>query len=288
MKRLEEYSVLTEQTFYRGWHILDYIRENPNMSALEWEAVKASMMVALVDTNSIDYEKEALDLEHFCITDKCEGLYCYLKYPNVCGIPLWMKRKFREKSLKISSGSPVSMFLTMPSGVQRCVYDMNTASSVFFDDWTFYEVNYKSPTKPGKVATERPFIEITIDGIPYLLDHLTRRIYRRDYFEKTYGFDIVYSASKSEIYACQKKRDFYEEQTSDNLRMDAALETYFTIGQFIQSPNACEYHYEVEMSKKYFPEGWQDYQEFKEAMENDDEGKLTTFFQKLKNRQQSK
>ena len=66
MKKLEEYEVL-KTVFYRGVSILEYIRLYPNLDDLDVEAIKATIMNALVDSNSIHPEREFLSLDSCAI-----------------------------------------------------------------------------------------------------------------------------------------------------------------------------------------------------------------------------
>lgn len=48
-------------------------------------------MDALVSKKEIDPSLEFLDFDNLCITNSKENTYAYEKYPNISGIPLWMK-----------------------------------------------------------------------------------------------------------------------------------------------------------------------------------------------------
>ena len=48
MTNLLDYEVLVNETFYKCWHILDYIKAHPNMSEPDKEAINATIMDALV------------------------------------------------------------------------------------------------------------------------------------------------------------------------------------------------------------------------------------------------
>ena len=69
MKKLEEYEVLTTETFYKCWHILDWIHAHPNMSKLDKDEIKATIMDALVYRQQIDPSKQSLDLQNLTIVD---------------------------------------------------------------------------------------------------------------------------------------------------------------------------------------------------------------------------
>lgn len=48
MKNLFDYELLVNEVFYKCWHILEYIEKHPNMSDLDRQAIKATIMDALV------------------------------------------------------------------------------------------------------------------------------------------------------------------------------------------------------------------------------------------------
>ena len=179
MKSLYEYEVLVNDTFYRSWHVLEYIEQHPNMSELDKEAVKATIMDALVYAGAIDPDWEYLDLENCCISGDPAG-YEYDIHPNVSSIPMWLKEEMRHKCVKISAGIPVAMYVARPASYPGayCVYDPNTAVSSLFKDFTFYEAKYVSPTRGVKIEKSRPFVEVDINGELYLVDILTKRIFK--------------------------------------------------------------------------------------------------------------
>lgn len=43
MKKLENYDLLVNDVFYRGYHILDYIKSHSNISDLDREAICATI-----------------------------------------------------------------------------------------------------------------------------------------------------------------------------------------------------------------------------------------------------
>ena len=251
MTSLKDYDLIVNDVFYRGHHILDWIKNNPNMSDLDREAIKATIMDALVYKKLIDPEKQSLDLENLCICDDTKH-YCYDKQPFVTSIPLDIKEKMRSKCLVISGGIPASVFYAKPGGgVSFCIYDMNTVFSTFFEDFTFILCNYESPTRKGKIAKDRPFIEVLINDTKYLVDALTKRIFRSDLFKEKYKLEVIESVSKEQFD--KKKRQFYKEQTME----------YNNYAQYIEMTkwlplekisNMTEMIYEIEKSKELFPE----------------------------------
>lgn len=78
MTNLLDYDVLVNEIFYKCWHILDYIIEHPEMPDLDKQAIKATIMDALVTRKQIDPERQSLDLDNFCIVDNIEH-YTYEK-----------------------------------------------------------------------------------------------------------------------------------------------------------------------------------------------------------------
>lgn len=274
MKKLSDYEVLKTKVFYKKWHILDYI-EFKDLSELDVTAIKATIMDALVSEKCIDPTCEYLDFWNLCITKvKDERMYEFEKYPNICGIPLWMKEMFRTKSCTITGGVPVSVFLSIPSN-NRCVYDMNTAVSALFDNCTFYRVSYNSPTRPGERAMDRPFIEIDIDGIDYLVDNLTGCIIRRDFFEENYGFDIDYSFTKQSLEG--ERKSYYDKSVCDYDNFATYISFYSGFyGVFTNNYACAEHSYELEESKKYFEQAWKEYEVCKKEKE------IYESFQKIK------
>ena len=64
MHNLYDYNVLVNDTFYKCWHILEYILNHPNMDDLEKKAIKATIMDSLVYHKLIDKDKSSLDLDN--------------------------------------------------------------------------------------------------------------------------------------------------------------------------------------------------------------------------------
>lgn len=260
MKSLFDYDSLLNEVFYKCWHILEYIEKNPNMSDLDKEAIQATIMDALVTRKQIDFNTQSLDLEHLCIVDNLE-YYTYEKHPNICGIPLWMKEEFRKKALHITGGSPISIFLAKPPSkdLRYCVYDPNTAVSSIFKDATFYNAIYNSPTRGIRIEEKRPFVEVDIDGILYLVDTLTKRILKSSWFKDTYDFEILEQQTVSKLD--KKRKSYYQEDICEWVNFSTTIPFMLLLLEN-DNPNLAEFKYEVEQSKKYFPDEWKKYEVF--------------------------
>lgn len=98
LKSLYDYDLLVNDVFYRCWHILQYIEMHPDMDKLEKEAIKATIMDALVYKKEINPKKQSLDFDNLCIVDNLNH-YTYEEHPDICGIPLWMKKNLERKVL---------------------------------------------------------------------------------------------------------------------------------------------------------------------------------------------
>ena len=266
MISLFNYNVLKREVFYKCWHILEYIVNHPDMSNLEKKAINATIMDALVTRKQIDPQKQSLDIDHLCIVDNLDH-YIYEKNPNICGIPLWMKDEFRKKSICITGGIPISMFLAKaPSeSVRFCIYDPNIAVSSIFSDATFYEVVYFSPTRGIKIKDSRPFVEVNINGELYLIDTLTKRILKSSWFKENYGFEIISQESISEMDI--KRLTLYKESISEYKNLSVLLPILLPFLD-LNIPDQAEMKYEVEQSKLYFKGEWKKYNEFQEEILN--------------------
>lgn len=251
MINLRSYGLLVNDVFYRGYHILDFIDNNPNMSDLDKEAISATIMDALVYKSLINPNKQSLDLDNLCICNDLQH-YCYNKVPFVVGIPLSIKEKMREKAFIISGSVPASVFFSKPSGnVHYCIYDMNTAFSAFFDDFTFLVCDYSSPTREGVIAQDRPFVEVLINDQNYLVDALTKRIFRSDLFKEKYNMVIKNSVSKKDFDDSQK--ELYNDHTTESVNYATFLLLIESFN-FDKNSGLAEYLYEIEKSKEYFSE----------------------------------
>lgn len=282
MKSLYDYDLLVNEVFYRCHHILEYIETHPNMPDLEKEAIKATIMDALVYKKEIDSSKQSLDFDNLCITDDLKH-YTYEKHPNICGIPLSMKEKFRKKSVIISGGIPISMFLAKPpSKISRyCVYDPNTAVSAIFDDATFYNSYYNSPTRDGvRIEEVRPFVEVNIDGELYLVDTLTKRILKSSWFKEKYDFEIKNERTISKLDKEGLKH--YKEGIKDYNDLANYLLVCNSIINGLNTPNFAEMKYELEQSKLYFKEEWDEYLLMDEELQKDGIPNFSKFIKKKK------
>lgn len=264
MKSLLDYELITNEVFYRCWHILDYIKEHPNMPPLERESIEATIMEALVSKKLIDPTTQSLDLKNLAIVDDTDH-YCYEEHPRICGIPLWMKDKFRKKAVYIIGSVPISLRLSRPpSAIHSCVYDPNYAVSSIFDDATFIEAIYDSPTRPGiRLEETRPFVEVNINGVDYLVDVLTKRILRTDWFTETFNMEIKHSSAVSAADKEAKERYNNCIQESNQLGeviplLESMIDTF--------SPSWAEYRYEFEKTKENFPEEWEKAEVIKQEM----------------------
>ena len=263
MKKLEDYDVLVNDVFYRTTHILDYIKTHPNMDDLDKKAIKATIMDALVYTKEIDPENEFLDFDNMVI-DNNPNNYKYEKHPDVCGMPMWMKEAYRRKSIEITGGIPISIFLARPSSkfVRYCVYDPNTAASAIFKDATFYNVFYTSPTRGIRIEEKRPFVEVEINGTRYLIDTLTKRIFKSSFFKENYGFEIVDQYTISKL--SRKAKKFYINATRSRDRLAEYLMVLLPLMGGFDTSVWEEFKYEVEKSKTIIPDEWARYRDLQD------------------------
>lgn len=272
MKSLFDYDVLVNEVFYKCCHILDYIQKHPDISILDKSAIEATIMDALVTKGLIDTKNQSLDLDNFCIVDNL-NYYNYQEHPNICGIHLGIKDEFRKKSLQITGGIPISMFLAKPpSKVTRyCVYDPNIAVSAIFGDATFYNAIYTSPTRGIRLNEVRPFVEVNIDGVDYLVDTLTKRILKSCWFKKTYDFEIKEQHTISKMD--KNRLVFYKENISELNNLSFILPFILPLLELNRDEFA-EMKYEINMSKIYFKDEWEKYELFQKEMKNLESNKL--------------
>lgn len=251
MKNLIDIEVITNETFYKGWHILEYI-EKRELTELDIEAIKATIMDALVYKGIINPEEEFLNLETLSITNNPND-YHYTKTPNVSCIPQYIKEQLRHISINQSGGLPVMLYIAKPpSKMGYCVYDPNFAVSSIFEDVNFLEVIYDSPTRPGVRLTEtRPFIEIPINGEQYLVDTITNRVFKSTWFKETYNMDIKDSFSKKGF--TKKQKIAYQEMMMPEFRLASSMFVYDML-ESVPSEDLAETKYEVQQAKKNYPE----------------------------------
>lgn len=266
MKNLFDYDFLVNEVFYKCWHILDYIEKNPQMPDLDRKAIQATIMDALVYRNLIDINRQSIDLDNLCIRDDV-NYYTFERCPDVCGIFQWMKEEFRKKCIVISGGIPISMFLAKPPSkvVRYCVYDPNTAVSSIFSDATFYNVFYTSPTRGVRIDDYRPFVEVEIAGELYLVDTLTKRVFKSSFFKENYGFEIVNQVTISKM--SEDKRRFYQEQISANNNLEVIIPFWeMTMEVLSKDGNQAEMMYEFLKCKEYYPESFAKAEELKRML----------------------
>lgn len=260
MKSLYDYDVLVNDTFYRTCHILEYIKLNPNMEALDEMAIKATIMDALVSTYSIDPAKEELDFAKLCIT-KVHSVsnYKYEDYPLVMGIPFQVKERARLKCVRASGGVPISFIIANPTQEEEearfCIYDADTAFSALFPKHTFYKASYISPTRKSTIAKDRPFVEVDYNGVFYLVDLLTKRYFRSDFFSKNFAMKIE-SAKHSSSYN-KFEKEYYQEQIRPLVSICSYAEIMLLKKETLESvPKYAEIYYEIEKSKENFKNEW--------------------------------
>ncbi len=264
MKSLFDYPVLVNETFYKCWHILEYLEHHEDIDELDKEAIRATIMDALVYKGEINPEREFLSLSDLAITNNPSD-YHYTKTPNVCGIPMAIKDKLRKECLYISAGVPVTMFLAKPPSktLRYCVYDPNTAFSIVFEDFTFYEALYTSPTRGVRLTETRPFVEVEINGELYLVDTITKRIFKTSYFKECYNLEVVSEVKKKNFN--KRQRALYAEQTQRMVKL-ADIITFYEMNKTFQAPDLAEQNYELERSKELYPEAWVEYEKMQEHM----------------------
>ena len=264
MKSLFDYPIIVNDTFYKCWYVLEYLEKHKNLSELDKEAIKATIMDALVYNGDINPLKEFLSLDELAITDNPND-YHYTSTPNVCGIPMAIKDKLRNKCLYISAGVPVTLFLAKPPSdtLRYCVYDPNTAFSVIFDDFTFYEAIYTSPTRGVRLTESRPFVEVEINGELYLVDTITNRIYKSSYFKERYDLEIIDKVRKREFN--DKQKALYMEQTTLKCNL-AEILMFYELSKNFNAPELAEQNYELEKTKKLYPEAWREYKNIQKHM----------------------
>lgn len=260
MKSLDSYEVLVNDTFYRSEHILSYIKRRIkngklDVSYLDQAALENTILDALVYAGKIDPNTESLDLDNFGIVDD-HNHTIYDKHPFVLSIPMEIKEKMRHRCLIISGSVPISIFYAKPAGgAHYCIYDMNTALSVLFDDFSFVLCDYDSPTREGVRAIDRPFLEIEYNGVSYYVDALTKRMFIKEMFDRFYNIEVKERITKSSFDKRQK--EIYSQDIKEsNQYANYLLLTLDLYSGFKGIPTFEETLYEIEKSKSIYPESF--------------------------------
>lgn len=252
MKSLYDYELLQNEVFYRSEYILKYLERHQTLSDLDKAAIANTILDALVTKGLIDPAKQSLDLDCLAIVNDLNHIP-YNPTPLVSSIPLDIKEKMRHKCVIISAGIPLSIFCSKPSGpVHFCIYDMNTAFSTLFPSFKFIVCDYDSPTRKGARATERPFVEVNINGEDYLVDLLTKRIFKSSWFKAKFNLTITREISPETYNSVQKA--YYAEKTEEHQDLASYLLLMEILNEGNQNnPRLEETLYEIEQSKKNFP-----------------------------------
>ena len=142
--------------------------------------------------------------------------------------------------------------------IKKRIENDYSPSAYLFKDFTFYEAKYVSPTRGVKIEKTRPFVEVDINGELYLVDILTKRIFKTSWFKENYDMEIIDSNSPSKFNRGQ--REHYKEQTEDSVE----IATYLCFTEMLRSmiPKSqkdAEFDYELEQARKNYPEEWERY-----------------------------
>lgn len=253
MKSLVDYDILVSDVFYRSEHVLDYLERHKNLSELDREAIENTILDALVASKEVDPTSESLDLEKLAICDDLDHKV-YESQPRITSIPLEMKEEMRKCSFQITGGIPLSVFYAKPAGnVSFCIYDMNTALSTLFEDFSFVNCTYDSLTRPGVRSDVRPFLEVEYADSVYYIDALTKRMFRKDWFDQEFNPEESFRVRRCDFN--EKQEEIYREQTSDYLAYDTMISLMQPlISTLKESAKSAEMDYEFEKSKEYYPE----------------------------------
>ncbi len=266
MKSLLEYDIVVEELFYKGYRLLEYI-ELRKLTELDKEAIKATIMDALVYKGYIKPEEEFLNLEELAITNNPND-YHYTKTPNVSCIPQHIKDLLRSKCVIQSTSIPVMLFIAKPPSkwVRYCVYDPNYAVSSVFSEATFIDCIYDSPTRTGvRLEETRPFVEVSINGELYLVDTITNRIFKSSWFKETYNMEIKHSLNTNSLTPDQQET-YNEMMVERNIL--AQMIPFYNITAEIPTPEWAESKFELEYTKKTYPEEWRKAQIIEEEWKN--------------------
>ena len=276
MRELKEYPVLCDEVFYRGMHILDYLYTAKDISSLDIEAIKNTILSALVEKKEINPGKEFLNLRGMAMTSTYFfGCNIYDSKPFIQGFPLWIKEKLRKRSLNITGSLPVSVYLArLTSDSDYDIQAANVALSIIFEDFEFIFADYNSMSNPKTRVLDRQFLVAKVDGIDYIFDVLTKRMYDKKEFARVYEMEIKESVRKSEFNEQQKQ--LYANQTAeetDNYAEFLAMTCPF-IEAMSDVPNMQEYIHEIELSKVNFPDAFENAKHFSQAKKDPKELKI--------------
>lgn len=278
MKSLLDYQFIVEELFYKGWNLLEYI-EKHELTELDKEAIKATIMDALVYKELINPEQEFLNLEQLAITNNPND-YHYTSTPNISCIPQHIKDMLRRKCIKQSASIPIMLFIAKPPSnwSRYCVYDPNYAVSSVFEEANFYECIYDSPTRPGvRLDKTRPFVEVKINGEKYLVDTITNRIFKSSWFIKKYNMEIKDTISTTNL--TKKQQKLYQDMCEESCSLAETLPIYKLNMQF-PIPNFAETTYEVEQTKRIYPEEWRKLEQIEDEIKRFSSGNFPDFLSK--------
>ena len=258
---------LLNHIFYRSEYILKYIeRRKEKLSLLDIEGLANTIINELVINNIMDPNTQSLDIIHMEIVDNLSHI-CYEKHPFIVGIPSTIKEHARNKILNITAGYPVSVYMSKPAGrIRYCIYDMNTALSSIFDEFSLVEAEYDSPTRIGERTESRPFLIINYNNYDYYVDLLTQRMFRKDLFDSTYNVKLSHVLNSKEF--SDKQREIYEEQVRESGPTNHSSLITMTGGfEYIRDiPKMEEFNYEYELAKERYPEAFKEAEEMKKEI----------------------
>lgn len=276
MTNLYDYDLLLHEVFYRGWHILTYLEKHKDLDDLEKECISNTILDALVYKGYIDPEKQSLDLDNCCIVNDTNH-FCYQKHPKVTGIPLWMKEKLRTICIKNSKSVPITFQLLKPtvSSFPYCLYDPCLSASVIFSDFSLDDYIYDSPTRKGyrlKKEESRPFLDVEIEGVHYLIDVLLKRMYNKESFVTQFRATRTLERSKTRFYLGEGRKVKYERLITQTSSTQFANMLSFILyplkcNLLPSKPKYAEIFYEVEKSKEMFLEAWKEYEMLEKGIE---------------------
>ena len=94
---------------------------------------------------------------------------------------------------------------------------------------------------------------MNIYGVPYLIDVLTKRIFKSSFFRESYGWEVSSSISKSQFVG--EYRSIYDDEMG-TCSIEALAMQLFCLSNIISSKKDinAELLYEIEQAKKVFPE----------------------------------